>query len=75
MLTAHHLKIIETLKHGWRTQMDLAKMGVTLNLSKRLCEIEPEIALIGWQVQRQWQDKPRCKQYRIIRKPLAKVAD
>ena len=67
MMTAHHLKIIETLKRGWHSQMDIALKGISLNLSKRLCEIQPAIETIGWTVERKWQDKPRCKLYRIVR--------
>ena len=64
-MTLHQLKIIETLKRGWHTQMDIALKGISLNLSKRLCEIEP--MLHGWKVERRWQATPRCKQYRVVR--------
>lgn len=65
-LTDHKMRIVALLKTGWFTQMDCAKLGLTLNLSKRLCELEMEIAP-KWKVERKWQDKPRCKLYRIVR--------
>jgi hypothetical protein len=67
-ISDHKMRIVQLLKKDWHTQMDCAKMGLTLNLSKRLCEMELEIAPT-WKIERRW--KPagtvKCKEYRIVR--------
>ena len=67
-LTDHKLRIVSLLKTGWFTQMDCAKLGLTLNLSKRLCELELELAP-KWKIERRWKEtgKSKCKEYRIVR--------
>ena len=66
-LTDHKQRIFMLLRKGWHTQMDCAKMGLTLNLSKRLCEMELEIAP-NWKIERRWKENgTRVKEYRIVR--------
>lgn len=68
ILSMHKQRIVDLLKTNWFTQMDCAKLGLTLNLSKRLCELEIELAP-KWKVERRWKEtgKTRCKEYRIVR--------
>jgi hypothetical protein len=67
-ISDHKMRIVQLLKKDWHTQMDCAKMGLTLNLSKRLCELEIELAP-KWKVERRWKEsgKHKCKEYRIVR--------
>jgi hypothetical protein len=67
-LSDHKDRIVRLLKTGWYTQMDCANLGLTLNLSKRLGELEIELAP-KWKVDRRWKEgcKTRCKEYRIVR--------
>ena len=66
-LTDHKARIFTLLRKGWHTQMDCAKMGLTLNLSKRLCEMELELAP-HWKIERRWKENgTRVKEYRIVK--------
>ena len=67
-LTDHKMQIVSLLKTGWFTQMDCAKLGLTLNLSKRLGELELELSP-KWKIERRWKEtgKARVKEYRITR--------
>jgi hypothetical protein len=67
-LSEHKDRIVELLKTNWYTQMDCAKLGLTLNLSKRLGELELELSP-KWKIERRWKEgaKSRCKEYRIVR--------
>ena len=67
-LTDHKERIVSLLKTGWFTQMDCAKLGLTLNLSKRLGELEMELSP-KWRIERRWKETgtARVKEYRIVR--------
>ena len=66
-MTLHEQKIVAILKKRWTTQMDMAQASITLNLSKRLCDIAPKLK--GWKIERRW--KPtgtvNCKEYRVVK--------
>jgi hypothetical protein len=66
-MTPHEQKIISFLKEGWRTQMDAAAIGLTLNLSKRLGDMAPKLKY--WRIDRRWKatGTVKCKEYRIVR--------
>lgn len=65
-LSDHKQRIVNLLKSRWTTQIDCAQMGLTLNLSKRLCELEIELAP-KWKIERRWKNGQRVKEYRIVR--------
>lgn len=65
-ISEHKLRIFRALRKNWCTQMDCAQMGITLNLSKRLCEMEYEIAP-EWKIERRWRNDRRVKEYRIFK--------
>lgn len=66
-MTLHEQKIVSFLKRSWKTQMDAAIIGLTLNLSKRLGDIAPK--LDGWKIERRWKatGTVKCKEYKISR--------
>lgn len=47
--------------------MDAAAIGLTLNLSKRLCDMAPKLKY--WRIDRRWKatGTVKCKEYRIVR--------
>ena len=68
-MTLHEQKIVAYLKRGWRTQMDAAVIGLTLNLSKRLGDIAEELECKNWKIERRWKatGTVKCKEYTIKR--------
>ena len=66
-MTLHEQKIVSFLKRGWRTQMDAAVIGLTLNLSKRCGDIAP--LLKGWKIERRWKatGTVKCKEYKVVK--------
>lgn len=66
-MTLHEQKIVSFLKKAWRTQMDAAVIGLTLNLSKRLGDIAPQLK--GWKIERRWKatGTAHVKEYKISR--------
>ena len=75
MLTHHHYRIIKELKSGWRSQLEMANLGLSRTLSKRVCEINMHIQEIGLKVAKRWvtENGSTFKQYRIVKKEVAKV--
>ena len=68
-MTLHEQKIVSFLKRCWRTQMDAAVIGLTLNLSKRCGDIAPQLEGKGWKIDRRWKatGTVKCKEYKVIK--------